>query len=88
MGMTKRIARSKAENPSSEPRKERVVKPSAANVHIKTVNFPKSAEHRQTTRTPAEQRAEIERVAREHGADLSEEGFNEALRKVGKKSSI
>ena len=35
-------------------------------------------------RTPEEQRAEIERVAREHGADLSEEEFDEALRKVGK----
>ena len=35
-------------------------------------------------RSPEEQRAEIERVAREHGADLSEEGFNEALKKVAK----
>jgi hypothetical protein len=34
-------------------------------------------------RTPEEQRSEIKRVAREHGADLSEEEFNEALRKVG-----
>ena len=37
-------------------------------------------------RTPEEQRAEIERVAREHGADLSEEAFNEALRKVGRRA--
>ena len=37
-------------------------------------------------RTPKEQRAEIERVAREHGAELTEEGFNEALRKVSKSS--
>ena len=27
-----------------------------------------------------------ERAAREHDADLSEEGFNEALRKVGRQS--
>ncbi len=35
-------------------------------------------------RTPEEQRAEIERVAREHGADLSEEGFDELLGKVAR----
>jgi hypothetical protein len=33
-------------------------------------------------RTPEERRAEVERVAREHGADLSEEGFNAVLKKV------
>ena len=35
-------------------------------------------------RTPDEQRAEIERVAREHGADLSEEGFDTILSKVSR----
>lgn len=36
-------------------------------------------------RTPAEQRAEIERVAREHEVDLSEEALNDLLRKVFRK---
>ena len=39
-------------------------------------------------RSPAAQKAEIERVAREHGADLNEEGFNEALRKVARASEV
>ena len=30
--------------------------------------------------------ARYEAVAREHGADLSEEGFNDALRKIGRQA--
>ena len=30
--------------------------------------------------------ARYEALAREHGADLSEEGFNEALRKIGRRT--
>ena len=32
--------------------------------------------------------ARYEALAREHGADLSEEGFNEALRKAGRSKPI
>ena len=45
------------------------------------------AEEPRRKRTPEEQRAEIERVAREHGADLSEEGFNETLKKMARRTS-
>ncbi len=39
---------------------------------------------KRTKMTDAERRAELDRVAREHGADLSEKGFNEALGKVAR----
>ena len=38
-------------------------------------------------RTPKEQRAEIERVARQHGANLSEEAFDATLKKVARHKS-
>ena len=58
-------------------------------MNVKTGDKSSRAKKKVVGKTPeaarvAQDTARYEALAREHGADLSEEGFNEALRKVAR----